>query len=203
MIMSKNKLELNTSCCTSSRLLIEKIIKDEMNGRHCSRRELGAQWTFLNLIFGQLTASGKQGLPQSMVFNILPTLLLASVALAYSPEEPLLFDSFPDDFLWGSATAAYQATLTSSQITYFSPKDWGCLEWGRKRAEHLGCFHEGNSLSHFLSHPRFPAPSLMAQVETSPVTATITTRRMCVLWRRWVWPAIGSSSPLVWIQLVW
>merc|ERR1712038_198188 len=51
---------------------------------------------------------GKQGLSQSMVFNILPTLLLASVALAYSPEEPLLFDSFPDDFLWGSATAAYQ-----------------------------------------------------------------------------------------------
>merc|ERR1712038_1362729 len=51
---------------------------------------------------------GKQGLSQSMVFNILPTLLLASLALAYSPEEPLLFDSFPDDFLWGSATAAYQ-----------------------------------------------------------------------------------------------
>ena len=117
--MSKNKLELNTSCCTSSRLLIEKIIKDDMNGRHSSPRELGAQWTFLILIFGQLTASGEQGLPQSMVFNILPTLLLASVAFAYSPEEPLLFDSFPDDFLWGSATAAYQATLTSSKITFF------------------------------------------------------------------------------------
>merc|ERR1712038_18472 len=51
---------------------------------------------------------GKQGLSQSMVFNILPTLLLASLALAYSPEEELLYDSFPDDFLWGSATAAYQ-----------------------------------------------------------------------------------------------
>ena len=36
--MSKNKLELNTSCCTSSRPLIVKIIKDEINGRHSSPR---------------------------------------------------------------------------------------------------------------------------------------------------------------------
>merc|ERR1712032_661324 len=44
-------------------------------------------------------------LSERMVLNLL---LLSSVALAYSPEEPLLFDSFPDDFIWGSATAAYQ-----------------------------------------------------------------------------------------------
>merc|ERR1711997_600790 len=48
---------------------------------------------------------GRDCLSERMVLNLL---LLASVALAYSPEEPLLFDSFPDDFLWGSATAAYQ-----------------------------------------------------------------------------------------------
>merc|ERR1712110_841074 len=48
---------------------------------------------------------GEPGLPLRMVWIVL---LLCSVALAYSPEEPLLFDSFPDDFLWGSATAAYQ-----------------------------------------------------------------------------------------------
>jgi len=27
---------------------------------------------------------------------------------SYSPEEPLLYDRFPDDFLWGTATAAFQ-----------------------------------------------------------------------------------------------
>ena len=29
-------------------------------------------------------------------------------AASYSPEEPLLYDTFPDDFVWGAATAAYQ-----------------------------------------------------------------------------------------------
>merc|ERR1712121_31916 len=51
------------------------------------------------------TWGGEPGMPLRMVWIVL---LLSSVALAYSPEEPLLFDSFPDDFLWGSATAAYQ-----------------------------------------------------------------------------------------------
>jgi len=40
-------------------------------------------------------------------------LWLLSVSLlhltwAYMPEEPLLYDHFPDDFIWGAATAAYQ-----------------------------------------------------------------------------------------------
>ena len=51
------------------------------------------------------------GLPEKMVRAIfLFSVLLSSIALAlaYSPEEELLYDSFPDDFLWGSATAAYQ-----------------------------------------------------------------------------------------------
>ena len=26
----------------------------------------------------------------------------------YNYEEPLLYDTFPDDFIWGTATAAYQ-----------------------------------------------------------------------------------------------
>merc|ERR1712121_274513 len=51
------------------------------------------------------TWGGEPGLSGRMVWIIL---LLSSVALAYSPEEPLLFDSFPDDFRWGCATAAYQ-----------------------------------------------------------------------------------------------
>ena len=58
---------------------------------------------------------GEPGLPLRMVWIVL---LLISVAFAYSPEEPLLFDSFPDDFLWGSATAAYQVILTSSEMTF-------------------------------------------------------------------------------------
>merc|ERR1712223_2381741 len=51
------------------------------------------------------------GLPEKMVRAIfLFSILLCSIALAlaYNPEEELLYDSFPDDFLWGSATAAYQ-----------------------------------------------------------------------------------------------
>ena len=64
------------------------------------------------VIFGQLTGPGEPGLPVRMVWILL---LLCSVAFAYTPEEPLLFDSFPDDFLWGSATAAYQVILTSSE----------------------------------------------------------------------------------------
>ena len=34
--------------------------------------------------------------------------LLFPKFLAYEPEEPLLYGSFPDDFMWGTATAAYQ-----------------------------------------------------------------------------------------------
>ena len=35
-------------------------------------------------------------------------LLLLFSVVAYNPEESLLYDSFPDDFIWGAATAAYQ-----------------------------------------------------------------------------------------------
>ena len=28
--------------------------------------------------------------------------------MSYVPEETLLYDKFPDDFVWGAATAAYQ-----------------------------------------------------------------------------------------------
>merc|ERR1712241_93696 len=35
-------------------------------------------------------------------------LAVAQLATCYDPEEELLYDTFPDDFLWGTATAAYQ-----------------------------------------------------------------------------------------------
>jgi len=35
-------------------------------------------------------------------------LLCATITLAYDAEEPLLYESFPADFVWGAATAAYQ-----------------------------------------------------------------------------------------------
>ena len=44
---------------------------------------------------------------------LLFSVLLTSLALAYSPEEELLYETFPDDFLWGSATAAYQVHNTN------------------------------------------------------------------------------------------
>ena len=28
----------------------------------------------------------------------------------YTIEEPLLYDTFPEDFIWGAATAAYQVS---------------------------------------------------------------------------------------------
>ena len=34
--------------------------------------------------------------------------LLLPAVLAYTAEEELLYDHFPEDFVWGCATAAYQ-----------------------------------------------------------------------------------------------
>ena len=34
--------------------------------------------------------------------------MFSCLAKSYSPEEPLLYGSFPENFLWGAATAAYQ-----------------------------------------------------------------------------------------------
>ena len=68
---------------------------------------------FLRLLLSpdnvMLQQASRDCLSERMVLNLL---LLSSLALAYSPEEPLLFESFPDDFIWGSATAAYQVILT-------------------------------------------------------------------------------------------
>ena len=55
------------------------------------------------------------------VWEVLPSVMctrnpcVAGPALCYVYEEPLLYDTFPDDFVWGTATAAYQATATCSQ----------------------------------------------------------------------------------------
>ena len=35
----------------------------------------------------------------------------------YKYEEPLLYDTFPEDFMWGAATAAYQVKSLLSQLT--------------------------------------------------------------------------------------
>ena len=47
-------------------------------------------------------------------------LLLALVPLAksqYVYEEPLLYDTFPDDFLWGVATSAYQVKFSAMSVS--------------------------------------------------------------------------------------
>jgi hypothetical protein len=36
-------------------------------------------------------------------------ILTAGCVSGYVYEEPLLYDTFPEDFVWGTATAAYQA----------------------------------------------------------------------------------------------
>merc|ERR1719239_1958553 len=44
-----------------------------------------------------------------LMMRLLVSLLLVSVTvLGYNPEEDLLYDHFPEDFVWGAATAAYQ-----------------------------------------------------------------------------------------------
>ncbi len=43
----------------------------------------------------------------------------AGIALCYVYEEPLLYDTFPDDFVWGAATAAYQVILGLYSETRF------------------------------------------------------------------------------------
>jgi len=42
-----------------------------------------------------------------IMFKLL-SLCLVQLSLGYLPEEPLLYEHFPDDFIWGAATAAYQ-----------------------------------------------------------------------------------------------
>ena len=35
---------------------------------------------------------------------------VTTFVVAYNPEEPLLYGTFPDEFMWGTATAAYQVS---------------------------------------------------------------------------------------------
>ena len=96
-------------------------------------------------------------LSEKMVRVLIFSVLLSSLALAlaYSPEEELLFDSFPDDFLWGSATAAYQVTQTffHTKSHFASRPDRGRLERGRQGSEHLGRVHQGDCHPHPFHRP--------------------------------------------------
>ena len=38
----------------------------------------------------------------------------------YKIEEPLLYDTFPEDFMWGTATAAYQVNKCKYQTIYLA-----------------------------------------------------------------------------------
>jgi hypothetical protein len=46
-------------------------------------------------------------------------MFFAGIALCYVYEEPLLYDTFPEDFIWGAATAAYQVILGLYSETRF------------------------------------------------------------------------------------
>ena len=45
---------------------------------------------------------------QIYIENSITFVKLYILAACYSPEEPLLYDTFPEGFVWGAATAAYQ-----------------------------------------------------------------------------------------------
>ena len=47
---------------------------------------------------------------------IIKILLLVGASQAFSPEEDLLYDSFPNDFTWGAATAAYQVVIPDGSL---------------------------------------------------------------------------------------
>jgi len=51
---------------------------------------------------------GQGNMVGSLGTTLILGLLGAGTGLGYSPEEDMLYDYFPDDFLWGSATSAYQ-----------------------------------------------------------------------------------------------
>ena len=58
-----------------------------------------------------------------------PLLLLVTLTLVlgYSPEEDLLYGHFPEDFVWGAATAAYQVAQRTTNLylknnAHFCPK---------------------------------------------------------------------------------
>ena len=79
---------------------------------------------------------------------LLPSLLLSLLpaVLSYNAEEELLYDHFPDDFMWGAATAAYQIEvncLTTETVHNVLPIITGWLGCGWKRPQHLGCVHQG------------------------------------------------------------
>ena len=44
----------------------------------------------------------------SLRISVLYSFVISCLAKSYSLEEPLLYGSFPENFLWGAATAAYQ-----------------------------------------------------------------------------------------------
>ena len=57
---------------------------------------------------------------------ILLFLLQFSLALndqntGYNYEEELLYDTFPDNFMWGTATAAYQVTYVNFELSVLFP----------------------------------------------------------------------------------
>ena len=130
------------------------------------------------VIFGQLTGPGEPGLPVRMVWILL---LLCSVAFAYTPEEPLLFDSFPDDFLWGYATAAYQVILTSSETIHCKYNSIRLRAPGTRmeKGRAFGTFSPRYLITPF-SQPRCRVTSSTGPAEMLLATATTTTRRMCV-----------------------
>ena len=73
--------------------------------------------------------------------------VLISQSHCYEIEEELLYGHFPEDFIWGSATAAYQVLITSSnhranELTRGRITGGGGLGRGRQGSEHLGRVHQ-------------------------------------------------------------
>ena len=67
--------------------------------------------SFISVLVSQLSlsVSVRVVLSSRFIMRLLVSLLLVSVTvLGYNPEEDLLYDHFPEDFVWGAATAAYQ-----------------------------------------------------------------------------------------------
>lgn len=54
-------------------------------------------------------------------------LIFAAAVQAYSPEEALLYGNFPQDFVWGAATAAYQVYSSHKPVNSHVCTDRGRL----------------------------------------------------------------------------
>ncbi len=79
--------------------------------------------------------------------HFLAILAIFNTSLAYVYEEELYYDTFPDGFAWGVATAAYQVILCQYECTATQFKGHSRSHRTPGATHHLLCVQEASGLS--------------------------------------------------------